>query len=153
MQSYDNAQRIKDNYIIQEAIKLVEDGICVTFPVDGRSMLPFIIGGKDSVILVKPTQPEIGDIVLAWVDNCKYVVHRIIAIQGNDIVLMGDGNIQGTERCHENDIKAKISHIVDGKGKKHDINTKKYKWSSFLWNTLRPIRRYILGIYKRIYKI
>jgi len=73
-----SSQRIKDNILIQEAIKLVEDGICVTFPVDGRSMLPFIIGGKDSVILEKPSKPEMGDIVLAWVDNCRYVVHRII---------------------------------------------------------------------------
>ena len=80
-----SSQRIKDNIIIQEAIKLVEDGICVTFPVDGRSMLPFIIGGKESVILEKPSKPGKGDIVLAWVDNCRYVVHRIIDIQGDDI--------------------------------------------------------------------
>ena len=55
-----SSQRIKDNIIIQEAIKLVEDGICVTFPVDGRSMLPFIIGGKESVILEKPSKPEMN---------------------------------------------------------------------------------------------
>ncbi len=153
MSDNSNSQRLKDNIIIQEAIKLVEDGICVTFPVDGRSMLPFIIGGKDSVILVKPTIPEIGDIVLAWVDNCRYVVHRIVSIKGDDIILMGDGNIQGTERCHTHDIKATVSHIVDENGKKHDISSKRYKRNSFLWNKLRPVRRYLLGIYKRTHKI
>jgi hypothetical protein len=44
-----------DDYILKEAIRLVEEGVCVTLPVDGRSMLPFIIGGQESVILQKPS--------------------------------------------------------------------------------------------------
>ena len=146
-----SSQRLKDNKIIQEAIKLVEDGICVTFPVDGRSMLPFIIGGKDSVILEKPSKPEMGDIVLAWVDNCRYVVHRIIDIHDNTIILMGDGNIRGTEKCHQDDIKAKVTHVVDAKGNRHQIDTRKYRWGAFLWGKLRPVRRYLLFIYKHIW--
>ena len=43
-----------DNEIIQSAIKLVQEGLRVTFPVKGYSMLPFIIGSKESVDLVKP---------------------------------------------------------------------------------------------------
>ena len=38
-----------DQIIIQEAIRLVEEGVSVTLPVKGNSMLPFIIGGKESV--------------------------------------------------------------------------------------------------------
>ena len=146
-----SSQRLKDNKIIQEAIKLVEDGICVTFPVDGRSMLPFIIGGEDSVILEKPSKPEMGDIVLAWVDNCRYVVHRIIDIHDDTVILMGDGNIRGTEKCHQDDIKAKVTHVVDAKGNRHQIDTRKYRWGAFLWGKLRPVRRYLLFIYKHIW--
>jgi hypothetical protein len=146
-----SSQRIKDNILIQEAIKLVEDGICVTFPVDGRSMLPFIIGGKDSVILEKPSKPEMGDIVLAWVDNCRYVVHRIIDLHDDTVILMGDGNIRGTEKCHQDDIKAKVTHVVDSTGNRHKIDTRKYRWGAFLWGKLRPVRRYLLFIYKHIW--
>lgn len=146
-----SSQRLKDNKIIQEAIKLVEDGICVTFPVDGRSMLPFIIGGRDSVILEKPSKSEKGDIVLAWVDNSRYVVHRIIDIHDDTIILMGDGNIRGTERCLHDDIKAKVTHVVDAKGNRHQIDTRKYRWAAFLWGKLRPVRRYLLFIYKHIW--
>ena len=32
-----------DEVIIKEAVRLVADGVSVTFPVKGRSMLPFII--------------------------------------------------------------------------------------------------------------
>jgi hypothetical protein len=48
-------RKIDDSAIIAEAIRLVSDGVSVTFPVNGRSMLPFIVGGRDSVVLEKPT--------------------------------------------------------------------------------------------------
>jgi len=69
-----------DNEIIEEACRLVREGVNVTLPVKGRSMLPFIIGGKESVILHRPGLIDVGDVVLAWVDGCRYVVHRIIRI-------------------------------------------------------------------------
>lgn len=43
-----------DSEIIEEAIRLVKEGVSVTLPVNGNSMLPFIIGGKESVILQQP---------------------------------------------------------------------------------------------------
>jgi hypothetical protein len=151
--SYDNSDsRLKDNKIIQEAVNLVEEGICVTLPVDGRSMLPFIIGGKDSVLLEKPRKAEIGDVVLAWVEECRFVVHRIIAINGDEVTLMGDGNIRGVEKCRLDDIKASVTYVVDKKGKRRNIKDKKYRWGSYVWRKLRPVRRYLLAIYKIIWR-
>ena len=49
---------MKDRLIIEEASRLVSEGVCVTLPVNGQSMLPFIIGGKESVIL----QEEIDEL-------------------------------------------------------------------------------------------
>ena len=54
---------VSDNEIIRNAIALVNEGMRVTFPVKGYSMLPFIIGGKESVDLVKPDVPKVGDVV------------------------------------------------------------------------------------------
>ena len=45
-----------DEQIIQEAVRLVADGVSVTFPVKGHSMIPFIIGGRESVVLLSLTQ-------------------------------------------------------------------------------------------------
>lgn len=36
---------MNDKEIIEEAIRLAREGVRVTFPVKGQSMLPFIIGG------------------------------------------------------------------------------------------------------------
>ena len=151
--SFDNSDsRLKDNKIIQEAVKLVEEGICVTLPVDGRSMLPFIIGGEDSVLLEKPQKSEIGDVVLAWVEQCRFVVHRIIAINGDEVTLMGDGNIRGVEQCRLNDIKASVTYVVDKKGKRRNIKDRKHRCGSYIWRKLRPVRRYLLAIYNIIWR-
>ena len=139
-----------DQIIIQEAIRLVEEGVSVTLPVKGNSMLPFIIGGKESVILQKPVQPKIGDVVLAWVEGSRFVIHRIIRIEGDQVTLMGDGNILGTERCLLSDVKALATHVVSAKGHIRYL----YGWwrhcEAKVWWLLKPIRRYLLAIYRRL---
>ena len=140
---------MKDNEIIEEAIRLAREGVNVTLPVNGNSMLPFIIGGMESVILHRPVLIDVGDVVLAWVDGCRYVVHRIIRIDGDRITLMGDGNLT-TEHCTLNDIKARVTHVVDAKDKTHYLYNRWRVRAAKLWYWLRPIRRYLLAIYRRL---
>ena len=139
-----------DQIIIQEAIRLVEEGVSVTLPVKGNSMLPFIIGGKESVILQKPVQPKVGDVVLAWVEGCRFVIHRIICIEGNQVTLMGDGNILGTERCLRSDVKALATHVVSAKGHARYLYGWWQRCGTKVWWLLKPIRRYLLAIYRRL---
>ncbi len=139
-----------DREIIDEVLRLVDDGVSVTLPVTGRSMLPFIVGGRDSVILQKPISPKRGDVVLALVDGRRYVVHRIIRIDGDRVTLMGDGNLAGVERCDFNDIKALATHVVTGDGKRHYLYAPRRRFKARLWYWLRPVRRYLLAIYNKI---
>ena len=141
---------MNDRVIIEEACRLVSEGVCVTLPVNGQSMLPFIIGGKESVILQKPIDLQVGHVVLAWADGNHFVVHRITQIDGTAITLMGDGNLVGTEHCQLSDVRALATHIVDSKGCKHDLYSKWRMRGVCLMKFLDPLRRYILGIYRRI---
>ena len=144
---------MNDRYIIEEAIRLVDEGISVTLPVNGYSMLPFIIGGKESVVLQKSDKLKVGDIVLAWVDNSRYVVHRIILFDGHNVILMGDGNLVGTERCTLQDVKAVATHVVGANEQMHYLYTPWRCRAARLWWYLRPIRRYLLAIYRIIKKL
>ncbi len=141
---------MNDQDVIQEVLKLVDEGVSVTLPVKGTSMLPFIIGGNDSVILQKSADPKVGEVVLAWVDGRRYVVHRIIGIADGQVTLMGDGNIKGVEHCSVNDIKGVATHIVDGNGNKTYLYGRRSRLSAKLWYFLRPFRRYLLAIYRMI---
>ena len=138
-----------DKEIIQSAIKLVNEGLRVTFPVKGYSMLPFIIGSKESVDLVKPENLRVGHVVLAWVEGCRYVVHRIIKIEDDQGVLMGDGNIAGVEHCLLSDVAALAINVVTPAGKHHPLYAPWRIKASRLWWQLLPVRRWILAIYRR----
>ncbi len=79
---------------MNEMVLLIEDvisndGEFRLYP-RGTSMLPLIRQGKDSVVLVKPGLLSKRDIVLYRRKNGKYVLHRIIKINGNDLFLCGD---------------------------------------------------------------
>ena len=141
--------QISDNEIIHNAISLVNEGIRVTFPVKGYSMLPFIIGSRESVDLVKPENLRVGHVVLAWVEGCRYVIHRIISIEGQQVTLMGDGNIAGVEHCTLDEVAALAVNVVTAGGKHHDHYALSRVKASKLWWRLLPVRRWILAIYRR----
>ena len=86
--------------LLPEVKKILSEGLTVTLPVTGNSMLPFIIGGRESVVLQKPSAPlQKGEIVLAQIAPDSYVIHRIVDCRGGQIILMGDGNLSATEAC------------------------------------------------------
>ena len=136
--------------IVAEAIRLTENGESVTLPVNGHSMLPFIVGWRDCVILQKPTQLKVGDVVVAWVEGRRYVLHRIIRIEGDQVTLMGDGNLLGTECCLLNDVKALATHVVSAKGHTRYLYGRWQRFGAKVWWLFKPIRRYLLAIYRRL---
>ena len=141
-----------DDVIIKEAVRLVHDGVSVTFPVKGRSMLPFIFGGRESVILQKPESLSIGQVVLAEIAPDRYVVHRIIKMEPDRITLMGDGNISGTESCPPDKVLAIATHVVDEKGNRRPLYTRSRIIKARIWYRIRPLRRYILAVLRRTCK-
>lgn len=143
-----------DAVIIREAVKLVDDGVSVTFPVKGRSMIPFIVGGRDSVILQKPGSLEPGLVVLAEISPDHFVLHRIIDISpdGMKITLMGDGNVRGTETCTPSTVLARATHVVDPEGRIIPLESEARLRKARLWRRLLPLRRYLLAIMRRTIK-
>ena len=148
-------RKVSDEVIMSEAIRLVGEGVSVTFPVKGRSMLPFIVGGRDSVILEKPTAIRKGDVVLAYVESenredRRYVVHRIISLDGDRVTLMGDGNLALHEYCNRGDVSAKVSLVVKPNGKKRSLDSFLFRFIAKVWFALLPFRRYLLWIYNKV---
>ena len=148
-------RKVSDEVIMSEAIRLVGEGVSVTFPVKGRSMLPFIVGGRDSVILEKPTEIRKGDVVLAYVESenredRRYVVHRIISLDGDRVTLMGDGNLALHEYCNRGDVCAKVSLVVKPNGKRRSLDSFLFRFFAKVWFALLPFRRYLLWIYNKV---
>jgi len=140
---------LPNNVVIAGVIKALETVPRVVLPVRGYSMLPFIIGDRDSVELVKPNCVAVGDVVLAWINGSRYVIHRVVSIDGDQIRLMGDGNLSGDEHCLRADVVAKAEYVVSPSGKRSYLYSPWRVRASHLWWRLKPIRRWILAIYRR----
>ncbi len=86
---------LPNDILIAEVGRLLNEGKDVVLMTKGSSMLPHIIGGRDSVLLRKNKEVNEGDVVLAEVGKSHYVLHRIVRIEGEEVTLRGDGNIVG----------------------------------------------------------
>ena len=140
---------IANDIFMSEVTRLISEGSKVTFTPKGVSMLPFIRGNRDSVVLTSPKDLQKIDIVLAKIGDI-YVLHRIIDIQGDKLKLMGDGNVVGVEYCTREDVIAWVESIIKD-GKEYDCRSRKHHLKAKIWWLLRPLRRYMLAIYRRLF--
>lgn len=142
---------IANELLFPEIFKFLEDGRTVTIPLKGFSMRPFLEDGRDKALLAKLQRLKIGDPVMAEISPGHYVLHRLLRIDGNNITLLGDGNLT-PEHCHAEDIRASVTGFYR---KGHDtldrVDGRKWKIYSWWWMRLRPIRRWLLAFYRRIW--
>lgn len=130
---------LPNEILLEEVGALLAEGREVTFTPKGTSMLPFIRGGRDSVTLKKLDSVAVGDIVLVRLGEGHYVLHRVIKREGDALEIMGDGNLAGTERCTVGDVMGTAVLVAGRRPTRGRI-----------WRLLKPLRRYLLGIYRRL---
>lgn len=143
--------QFSNSRLLPEIVKMLDEGHTVTLRLKGYSMRPFLEDGRDKALLTKPSKINVGDPVLAEITPGHFVLHRIIKIQDNEVTLRGDGNLS-TETCRLIDIKGTVTGFYR-KGKSKPDLTSDMKWRaySFLWETLYPLRRYLLYIYRHLW--
>jgi hypothetical protein len=138
------------NDVFLELVSMtLAEGHTAVIWVKGFSMRPFLEFGRDKVKLAFASSFHVGDAVLAEIAKGHYVLHRIIKKEGDRVTLQGDGNVRGVEQCTTADIKGVVTEYIrpnrilfaDDACLKQKIR---------LWQKLRPIRRYLLFIYKAL---
>ena len=150
MLPYDYAMRrveIPNDILLGNVRQLIAEGHTATIRVKGNSMRPFLEGGRDSVVLAAVAALKKGDVVLAEITPGQYVLHRIIKMDGTALTLMGDGNPKGTECCDNADIAGVVTAFIR-KEKMVECSSRRWRVYSKIWPALRPVRRYLLFIYR-----
>ena len=145
---------IDNDTFFADVQRMLDEGKRVTIPVKGSSMLPFIRGGKDLVVLEKAGEVlRADDIVLFHVgprEGGRYVMHRILSIDGDAVDIQGDGVPKTHEHVRRNQVIAKAVEILrDGKRRVDPYSPGQRRLVHF-WQWLRPVRRYILFIYRHL---
>lgn len=143
---------LPNSILIPQIKKAIDEGHTVTFRVRGFSMRLFLEDRRDKVVLAPCKDVETGDVVLAETSKGNYVLHRIIKKEGERLTLMGDGNVAGTESCRTEDvIGVATGFFRKGRDKADLVSGRKWRLYSFVWLRLRPLRRYILAFYRRVW--
>lgn len=134
-----SSQRISNRTSFALVREELRAGRRVEVRVLGQSMLPFFRSG--SRILLRPIQQEdirVGAVVLAECPNGHFVVHRIYRLRGEEVILLGDGNIVGTEtvRCEM------LCGVVDC--------SSLHRFLARIWQWRPALRRWPLALLRRI---
>ena len=152
------------SYGIEEWSRLVSSGgdapdIPIWLQVNGRSMLPFIRPGRDTVLLmpVRPDELQVGDIVLFPCGGSRPIccLHRIYKLDGDRAQTFGDGNLRPDGWIPQQSVLGKAVMIRRGK---RDIRCDDPRWVRRfrLWCSLlciRPFFLFSLRVLRRIKKL
>jgi len=145
---------VGNDVFFADVLKVLDQGRQVTIPVKGYSMLPFIRGGKDLVVLEKSGGDlKADDIVLFHIgpmEGGRYVMHRILSVDGDAVDIMGDGVPKNHEHVHRSQILARAVRILRGGTRPVDPYSPGELRKVHFWQWLLPLRRYILFIYRHL---
>lgn len=144
-----------DNAVLFGLVKeALDKGHTATIRAKGNSMRPFIEEKRDLIMVssVKAEEIKRGDVLLCEIEKERFVLHRVIRREGNDLTLKGDGNWHGTEGCQvENVIGRAVAFYRKGRQKPDLVCGKKWQIYSKVWMALSPMRRLLLAFHRRIY--
>ena len=140
-----------DDRVLEEIRILISEGRQVTIKARGNSMNPFVVDKRDQIKLGPWEDEELKRGAVALVKDIKgnYVLHRVILREGDRLTLMGDGNLKGTETAQIPDVIG-IMKSVTRKGREYSADSLTWKVYSWLWMGLSPIRRWPLGLWRRL---
>ncbi len=137
--------------LLPAIVQLLNEGHTVTLNLRGYSMRPFLEDHRDKALLTKAREVHVGDPVLAEIRPTHFVLHRVVAIDGEAVTLRGDGNI-GVEHCRLTDVKGSVIGFYRKSRETLDrTDGRKWKTYSWLWMRLLPLRPYLLAFYRRVW--
>lgn len=138
---------------IQAVEPLLKEGHTFRFSPQGSSMFPFIMPGRDSVLVGRadPGSLKRGDIVLYERPDRSLIVHRICRKRKGSFYIIGDNEIDLEGPVYPEQIKAVAVEIYRN-GREISCDDLRYRILSEIWLWLRPLRPLIVKIRKKIYK-
>lgn len=144
---------VKDKAIMMEEIRvLISEGKTVKLTVKGNSMNPFLVSMRDKMTLGPWKDEDIrkGCVALVKDSRDSYLIHRIIKREENTVTLLGDGNIGFTETATLDNIIG-IMYSVTRKGREWTSDSLLWRFYSWSWLLLTPVRRWPLGIWRKLF--
>lgn len=138
--------------MMEEIRRLVSEGRTATITVRGNSMNPFLVDRRDKMTLGGFVDNDIrrGAVVLFKDSTGDYIIHRIVRRDGDVLTIKGDGNSKKVEKARVRDVIA-VMHNIERKGCIYTPESRTWRVYSYIWMLLSPVRRILLGLWRRIF--
>ena len=136
--------------VIGEAI---DRGQSVELSPRGKSMLPLLREGRDSVTLSpKGDMLRKYDLPLYRRADGSYVLHRVVRVRENDYVMCGDNQYINECGITHSQIIAVVTKIRRGK-RSFGVDDFGYRLYSALWCISRPVRHFVYRVIRKLKKV
>ena len=136
--------------LMEEYCALMREVEQLPLLVSGRSMVPFLVHGRDTVYLTKITKPlKRGDMVLYRREGGAYILHRIYAKRGDVFDMVGDAQTEIESGITREQIFAVVCSAVR-KGRTQKPGCFWWEFFEKIWIRLVPLRPILAGGYRRI---
>ena len=137
--------------MMQEIQQLISEGRTVSITAKGYSMNPFIRHLQDTITIGPWKDADIreGTAALVRTTTGDYVFHRIIARNGDNLVLEGDGNVGLKEKATVDNVIG-IMHSITRNGRVYTSDSLIWKTYSLFWRIISPVKRYPIAIWRRL---
>lgn len=145
-----NMKTISNDIFFAQVSADLSAGRSVSFKVKGNSMFPFLRNCKDIVFVSPVNQPIVKKDVVLFYHKGRYVLHRVINIEGNSYTIQGDGVYASREYCTGEDIIGVVTHIARGGGEIVPLNGFLYRMYSNFWCATSSARKYLLYIFRSL---
>lgn len=121
--------------------QLLQDGNILKLKPQGYSMYPLFIPGRDEALIQQAALESLrkNDVVLYRRDHSILVLHRICRIAPEGIYMVGDNQSEVEGPLRPDQIRGKLVGFIRN-GKNFSVKNPLYRFLSFLWLTMLPIR-------------
>ena len=136
--------------LMEEYRALLQEVEQLPLLVSGRSMVPFLVHGRDTVYLTRVSAPlKRGDIALYQRTDGTYILHRIYANRGDVFDMVGDAQTEIEYGIAREQIFAVVCSAVR-KGRTQKPGSFWWEFFEKIWIRLVPLRPILAGGYRRI---
>ena len=146
-------QRADTDLYMEKARLLLQAGERVPLPVQGNSMAPFLVSGRDQVWLEQPQTPlRTGDILLYRRSSGQYILHRVCRTGGTGLTMIGDAHSIREPGVRPEQVLGRAV-CVRRKGKLLKPGNLLWEFFARVWIRMIPVRRPVLRAVTGILKL
>ena len=124
-------------------------GGTVDLTTTGNSMRPMLLHRVSKVRLAAPRPLRRGDIPLYRRDNGTYVLHRVMALEGERYTLCGDHQWHPEPGIRQDQVLAVVTDFCR-RSRWVSCVAPGYRLYWKIWVAIRPLRRLVIGGMRRI---